>query len=194
MSRSTQRLFTDFRSISNPHGLRFIEGADDQPATPPTEPAAQQTEPPADAPKPTETVDFWKQKAREQEKRAKDNADAAKRLADIEEASKTEAQKSADRLAAAEKAAAEATSSLARLEVALAKGLTPSQAKRLVGSTREELEADADELLKDIGDAARPRAPKPDPTQGRVPNGAPLDPRSADIAQIEADLKAAQRR
>ena len=156
--------------------------------------ATENTEQAPATPKPTETVDFWKQKAREQEKRAKDNADAAKRLAEIEEASKTEAQKAADRLAAAEKAATEASSSLARLEVALAKGLTPSQAKRLVGSTREELEADADELLKDIGDAARPRAPKPDPTQGRVPNGTPLDPRSADLAQIEADLKAAQRR
>jgi len=176
----------------------------DQPTTEPTadtpsapthngEPPTS-TNPEPEAPKPTETVDFWKQKAREQEKRAKDNADAAKRLAEIEEASKSEAQKAADRLAAAEKAAADASSSLARLEVALAKGLTPSQAKRLVGTTREELEADADELLKDIGDAARPRAPKPDPTQGRTPGGAPLDPRSADLAQIEADLKAAARR
>lgn len=136
----------------------------------------------------------WKAKAREWEKRAKDNKSAADRLAEIEEASKTEAQKAADRLAAAEKAAADASSSLARLEVALAKGLTPSQAKRLVGSTREELEADADELLKDIGDAARPRQPRPDANQGRVPNAAPLDPRAADLAQIEADIKAGARR
>jgi hypothetical protein len=34
-----------------------------------------------------------------------------------------------------------------RAEVALLKGLTPAQVKRLVGATREELEADADELL-----------------------------------------------
>lgn len=52
--------------------------------------------------KPTETVDFWKQKAREQEKRAKVNADAAKRLADIEDAQKTESEKVADRIAKAE--------------------------------------------------------------------------------------------
>ena len=37
-----------------------------------------------------------------------------------------------------------------RNSVALDKKLTPSQAKRLVGSTREELEADADELLADL--------------------------------------------
>ena len=53
-------------------------------------------------PKPTETVDFWKQKAREQEKRAKENADAAKRLAEIEDAQKTETEKAADRIAKAE--------------------------------------------------------------------------------------------
>ena len=52
--------------------------------------------------KPTETVDFWKQKAREQEKRAKDNASAAKRLAEIEDAQKTETEKAADRIAKAE--------------------------------------------------------------------------------------------
>jgi predicted phage tail protein len=52
--------------------------------------------------KPTETVDFWKQKAREQEKRAKENADAARRLGEIEDAQKSEAEKAADRIAKAE--------------------------------------------------------------------------------------------
>lgn len=53
-------------------------------------------------PKPTETVDFWKQKAREQEKRAKDNATAAQRLAEIEDAQKSESEKVAERIAKAE--------------------------------------------------------------------------------------------
>lgn len=52
--------------------------------------------------KPTETVDFWKSKARDQEKRAKENAAAAQRLAEIEEASKSESEKAADRIAKAE--------------------------------------------------------------------------------------------
>ena len=52
--------------------------------------------------KPTETVDFWKQKAREQEKRAKDNATAATRLAEIEDAQKSESEKVAERLAKAD--------------------------------------------------------------------------------------------
>lgn len=38
-----------------------------------------------------------------------------------------------------------------RLEVAAEKGLTPKQAKRLQGTTKDELEKDADELLEDLG-------------------------------------------
>lgn len=64
-----------------------------------TEATEQQT---VEQPKPTETVDFWKQKAREQEKRAKENAKAAERLAEIEESQKSEAEKAADRIAKAE--------------------------------------------------------------------------------------------
>ena len=63
--------------------------------------------------KPTETVDFWKQKAREQEKRAKENADAAKRLSEIEEASKSESEKVADRIAKAEAEVASVPSKVA---------------------------------------------------------------------------------
>lgn len=46
--------------------------------------------------KPTETVEFWKQKSRENEKRAKANADAAKKLAELEESTKSETQKAID--------------------------------------------------------------------------------------------------
>lgn len=63
-----------------------------------SEQVAEAAETVTDAAKPTETVDFWKQKAREQEKRAKDNAGAATRLAEIEQASKSETEKSADRI------------------------------------------------------------------------------------------------
>ena len=40
---------------------------------------------------------------------------------------------------------------VARLEIALEKGLTKNQAKRLVGKTREELEADADAYMEEHG-------------------------------------------
>jgi len=51
----------------------------------------------------------------------------------------------------AEKRAADAEARALRLEVAAEKGLTLAQAKRLVGSTKEELEADAAELLESFG-------------------------------------------
>lgn len=56
--------------------------------------------------KPTETVEFWKSKARDQEKRAKENAAAAKRLAELEDAQKSESEKFAERIAKAESEAA----------------------------------------------------------------------------------------
>jgi hypothetical protein len=125
----------------------------------------------AEAPKPAD-ID-WKTKAREWERRAKDNKAAADRLAAIEEASKTEAQKLAERAEKAERELAAAQSASLRSEIALTKGLTPSQAKRLIGDTREELEADADQLLADLGAASAPRSPRPDPNQGRSPGSGP---------------------
>ena len=126
------------------------EVASETPATA-TE-AGEQSDAPK--PKPTETVEFWKQKAREQEARAKANADAATRLQEFEDRDKTEAQKAIERAEAAERRAAEVEARALRLEVAAEKGLTPAQAKRLVGDTREALEADADELLETFKPAA----------------------------------------
>ena len=56
-----------------------------------------------------------------------------------------------ERVAQIERQARESEERALRAEVANVKGLTATQAKRLIGSTREELEADADELLADIG-------------------------------------------
>jgi hypothetical protein len=56
-----------------------------------------------------------------------------------------------EKLAAAEAGAKDAGSKVDRLEVALDKGLTARQAARLVGSTKEELEADAAEFAKELG-------------------------------------------
>lgn len=56
-----------------------------------------------EVPTTTDTVEHWKAMAREQEKRAKSNADAAKRLAEMEDAQKSEAQRLADRQSAVER-------------------------------------------------------------------------------------------
>jgi hypothetical protein len=93
----------------------------------------------------------------------KELAKYRKAEADKADADKTETEKRAAADARADAAELRAT----RLEVAHAKGLTPAQAKRLVGTTREELEADADEVLRDFPTTpAKQAAPKPDPSQG----------------------------
>jgi hypothetical protein len=71
----------------------------------------------------------------------------AAKFDELDQASKSEQERLTERLAAAEARAAEIEGRALRLEVAAENGLTPAQAKRLVGSTREELEADAKELL-----------------------------------------------
>jgi Spy/CpxP family protein refolding chaperone len=89
----------------------------------------------------------WKAMSRKHEAQAKANADAANKLKELEDAGKSEAEKLTAKAAEAEDKAAKAEARALRLEIAAAKGLTPAQAKRLVGGTKEELEADADELL-----------------------------------------------
>jgi hypothetical protein len=89
---------------------------------------------------------------------AKNNADAAKRLAEIEDANKSEVEKAAQRVADAEARAKAAETRALRLQVAAEKGLTVKQAGRLSGETLEELQADADDFLADL--------PNPKPTPG----------------------------
>jgi hypothetical protein len=73
--------------------------------------------------------------------------------------------------AEAEKAKSGGSLQALRYEIALEKGLTKSQARRLVGESREELEEDADELIKDL----RPTRSSKDDDQGD--DGDRLDPR-----------------
>lgn len=72
-----------------------------------------------------------------------------------------------ERVAEIERTAKASEERALRAEVANAKGLTPSQAKRLIGSTREELEADAAELLADI--SAQKNSSNVSPREGNQP-------------------------
>lgn len=60
----------------------------------------------------------WKAEARKWEQRAKENTEAAKKLADIEEANKTEIQKAQDRAAAAEQRATQAEQTALKVRIA----------------------------------------------------------------------------
>lgn len=72
----------------------------------------------------------------------------AAKFDEVQEASKTAEQKAAERLAALEKENADLKASQLRSDVAVEKGLPAKLAKFLQGSTREELEASAAELLE----------------------------------------------
>lgn len=76
---------------------------------------------------------------------------AKSKVKEFEDATKTEQERLTEKATTLETELTTAQANAARFEIALEKGLTKSQAKRLVGSTREELEADADELLSDLG-------------------------------------------
>ena len=137
-------------------------------------------------------LDAERRKAREA---ARERDALATRLKEFEDRDKSEGEKVAERLTAAETRAAQAEARAARLDVAFEKGLTPAQAKRLVGNTREELEADADEILRDFPTApAAPGRPMGDIGQGARTPAQITDPRARDLAQIEQDLKAGARR
>lgn len=77
-----------------------------------------------------------------------DLAAARQKVKEFEDRDKSDADKAADRLTAAEKRAADAEAALLRRTVADDKGLTAAQAKFLTGTTQEEIEAKADEILE----------------------------------------------
>lgn len=108
--------------------------------------------------------------ARTWEKRAKDNADAAKKLAAIEESQKTETQKLTDRLSAAETELAEHRIRDVRASAAREAGLDPDMAQFLTESEPETALAQAKTLAKKLTPG------KPDLRQGaRATAKAPED-------------------
>lgn len=72
----------------------------------------------------------------------------ADELDKLKASSQSDLEKLTEQLEGLKKSQAETEARALRAEVATAKGLTAAQAKRLAGSSREELEADADEILE----------------------------------------------
>lgn len=122
-------------------------------------------------------------------KRLKELEPLAKKAQELEDASKSEQEKLTERAAKAEETAKEATQEVMRLRVALRKGLTETQAKRLVGETEEELEQDADELLASFtppeGEGDAPRRPRERLRPGAVPSS---EPEETDPRKLAEDL------
>lgn len=80
-------------------------------------------------------------------KRLREAEEYKQKWEELENSKKSEIERATDKLTKAEQRALEAEQRAFRMEVALEKGLTTAQAKRLVGNTKEELLADADDLL-----------------------------------------------
>ena len=99
---------------------------------------------------------------------AKAGSDAAKRLAELEDAQKTAEQKAADRLAEAERKAAEAEAKMALAEAASGSGIPADILAGPEDVTPDGLRAFADKITAYVGAANAPRTPKPDPNQGRL--------------------------
>ena len=130
-----------------------------EPVVAPEEPVVTPLVPVPTAPViPAQDLTDWKAESRKWEDRAKENKTAADELAAIKDSQLTEAQRQSDALAAAQKLASDSSADALRARVALEKGLTAAQEKRLIGSTKEELLADADELLADLG-SQKPAVP-----------------------------------
>lgn len=99
---------------------------------------------------------------------AKANADAAKKLAEIEESTKTEQQKLEERLAEAQQAADQARAEALRFKIASKFGVSDEDAELfLTGTDEDTLTKQAERLAARNEDAGKPRSPKPDPNQGR---------------------------
>lgn len=121
-------------------------------------------------------ADKWKALSRKNEARAEENAIKAKSFDDVEDANRTELEKANARAEAAEKIIAENKAKTdavtLRDEIAKAKGFEERKVPvtALRGTTREELEAHADELL-----ALLPAPAAAPSSEGQGNNGAAIN-------------------
>lgn len=120
-------------------------------------------------------------KALETERKARRDAERQLRemgdqLKALQDKDKSDSERLTEKVTQLEKDLAAATAKADRFEVALEKGLDMTRAKRLTGSTRDELEADADELITwtaGTGDKPVPGKPTPDLKGGGDPTEEP---------------------
>lgn len=181
--------------MANPE--RFGENMSTTPSptpTPPAAPPAASTDPATPpvtdpvAPPPAGDLGDAGKKAlqieRDARKKAEDDFKALQQQ--IADSQKTAEQKAAEALSAAQASANEASSRALRYEVAAEKGLDLALAARLSGSTKEELEADADALMTLIPKAPEASAPVP-PAGPTVPGQQPGGQPQALITQADLD-------
>lgn len=113
----------------------------------------------------------WKGLSRKNETAAKKNATAAEKLEKLEQDKLTEIEKANNRAKAAEEKASALELKDLKVTVAHAKSLPAYLATRLQGTTKEELEADADAIAREMNLGKK----TPDLKQGQQGKKAPAD-------------------
>lgn len=129
-------------------------------------------------------VEKWKSMARKHEDASKSKDERLKRLDEIEESQKTEAQKLIERAEKAEVRALELEVRAMRAEVASAKGVP---ANLITGSTKEEMEVAADALVAFKGKPVIPDT-------GGGTRGGNIDGQTAQLTQADLDKLTAEKR
>lgn len=124
--------------------------------TTPETPAQAPEEKPAEE-QPAKPETDWKAEARKWEQRAKENTEAAKKLADLEEANKSELQKAQERAKELEQRATQAEQMALRTRIA-AEMNVPVEV--LQGTDEDSIKASAQRVL-DWRDSNKPKAPAP---------------------------------
>lgn len=157
----------------------------------PTPPAKDE-----DKPKPDEELGDKGKKALEEERAARREAekqakDLAARLKAIEDKDKSEVERLTEQVATLTKERDSAVTKADRLEVAVLKSLDETQAtritsaaKRLTGSTREELEADADEFLTAFAPSDDREPPAGKPREHLRGGGDPTEDPEVDVREV----------
>lgn len=117
-------------------------------------------------------VEKWKSLSRKNEEQAKANAEAAMKLAEIEDRNKSEVDKLAEKVSAEAQRASNAEAELVRLRAAVKHGLDEEDLEILnTSGTPEEVDARAARLAKIRAASGAPRKPQPDRLQGRESPG-----------------------
>jgi len=163
---------------------KLVDATVSTPAEPTPEEIAAQAEKP-------DAVSNAIKAERDAAKKAKAERDEAlAKVKEFEDAQKSEEQKREEALEAARKEADEYKQTIHNLEVkqrrtdvAAAKNLPPKLAGRLTGETVEEIEADADSLLEDLGTIP---GETPPPGDGGARTPVPPKDLDAQIAEAEA--------
>jgi hypothetical protein len=136
--------------------------------TTPAETATETADLPDATPKPTETVDFWKQKAREQEKKAKENAAARMELDVLKKAQLSAEEKLAAELGEAAQRAARAEAEAVRWRIAARYGISDEDAELFLTGSDEETISRQAERFKEL--AVKPSKGTVVPGIGNQPN------------------------